>query len=144
MATTLDPEVWNLKARRFTRDTHRIQSRRADFFKNFLVRYLRYRFDRGILEVTVICLSPTQITGLALKPTRTRSDRTFPENLDVFTKIPSLVVDLDPVVQELFECSTIENTISGGTGVVDSKFVLSSGNLGCLWLKKTPISLLRR
>ena len=38
--------------------THRIQSRRLFFFKNFLVRYLRYLFENGMLEVTVILMSP--------------------------------------------------------------------------------------
>lgn len=38
--------------------TYRIQSRRVFFLRNFFVRYLRYRFERGILEVTVILVSP--------------------------------------------------------------------------------------
>jgi len=41
--------------------TYRIQSRRLFFFKNFLVRYFRYRFEKGILEVTVILVLPTNV-----------------------------------------------------------------------------------
>jgi hypothetical protein len=40
---------------------YRIQSRRLFFFKNFLVRYLRYRFEKGMLEVTVILVLPTNV-----------------------------------------------------------------------------------
>jgi hypothetical protein len=38
--------------------TDRIQSRRVFFFKNFLVRYLRYRLENGTLDVTVIFVLP--------------------------------------------------------------------------------------
>ena len=37
---------------------YRIQSRRVFFFRNFLVRYLRYRLERGMFEVTVMDLLP--------------------------------------------------------------------------------------
>ena len=40
------------------KNTHRIQSRRLFFFKNFLVRYLRYRLESGMLEVTVTLTFP--------------------------------------------------------------------------------------
>ena len=40
---------------------NRIQSRRLFFFKNFLVRYLRYRFEKGMFEVTVILVLPSAI-----------------------------------------------------------------------------------
>ena len=43
---------------RLMMSTYRIQSRMEFFFKNFLVRYFKYRFERGMLEVTVILLSP--------------------------------------------------------------------------------------
>jgi len=65
-----------------------------------------------------------------------QDDRTFTMDLDIVTKVSGLVVDLNPVVQELFESSTIENTISGRTGVVDNKLVLSGGDFGGLWLKR--------
>jgi len=71
---------------------------------------------------------------------RTRSlvqdDRTFTVDLDVVTKVSGLVIDLNSVVQELFESSTVENTISSRTGVIDNKLVLSSGDFGGLWLKR--------
>jgi hypothetical protein len=55
-------------------------------------------------------------------------------NLDIVTKVSGLVIDLNPVMQELFEGSTVENTISGWTGVVDNKLMLSSGSFGSFWL----------
>lgn len=55
-------------------------------------------------------------------------------NFDVVTKVAGLVVDLDLVVQELFESSTVENTIPSWTGVVDNKLVLSGGSFGGFWL----------
>jgi len=57
-------------------------------------------------------------------------------DLDVVAKVSRLVLDLDSVVQELFESSTVENAISGRTGVVDNKLVLSGGDFGGLWLKR--------
>lgn len=57
-------------------------------------------------------------------------------DLDVVTKVSGLVVDLNPVVQELFESSTVENTISGRTGVIDNELVLSGGNFGGFWLER--------
>lgn len=57
-------------------------------------------------------------------------------DLDVVTKVSGLVIDLNPVVQELFEGTTVEDTISGRTGVVDDKLVLSGGDLGCLYLER--------
>jgi hypothetical protein len=67
---------------------------------------------------------------------QTQDDRTVTVDLDVFTKVSGLVVDLDPVVQELFESSTVENTISGRTGIIDNELVLSGGDFGSLWLKR--------
>jgi len=63
-------------------------------------------------------------------------DRTFTVNLDVVTKVSSFVIDLNPVMQELFESGTVENTISGRTGVVNDKLVLGCGNFGGLWLER--------
>jgi hypothetical protein len=57
-------------------------------------------------------------------------------DLDIFTKVPGLITDLNPVVQELFESSTVENTIPSRAGVIDNKFVLSGGDFGGLWLKR--------
>ena len=50
-----------VSSRRKCKNAYRIQSRRLFFFKNFLVRYLRYRFEKGILEVTVILVLPTNV-----------------------------------------------------------------------------------
>lgn len=57
-------------------------------------------------------------------------------NLDVVAKVSSLVVDLNPVVQELFESSTVENTIPGRTGIVNDKLVLSGGDFGGFCLER--------
>ena len=57
-------------------------------------------------------------------------------DFDVFTKVSSLVIDLNPVMQELFESSTVENAIPGRLGVVDNKLVLSGGDFGGLYLKR--------
>lgn len=65
-----------------------------------------------------------------------QGDRTFTNDLNALTKIPGLIFDLNPVVQELFESSTVENTISGRTGVVNDEFVLSCGDFGGLWLDR--------
>ena len=59
-------------------------------------------------------------------------------DLDVVTEVSSLVIDLNPVVQELFESSAIENAISSRTGVIDNKLVFSGGDFGGLWLKRGP------
>jgi len=65
-----------------------------------------------------------------------QDDRAFTVDLDIVTKVSGLVVDLNPVVQELFERSTVENTISGRTGVVNNKLMLSGGSFGGLWLNR--------
>ena len=59
-------------------------------------------------------------------------------DLDVVTKVSGLVVDLNPVVQELFESSTVEDAISGRTGVVDNKLVFGGGEFGGLDLQGGP------
>jgi hypothetical protein len=69
---------------------------------------------------------------------RAQGDRTFALDLDVLTEVPGFVVDLNPVVQELFESGTVEDTISGRTRVVDNKFVLSGGNFGGFGLTRKP------
>lgn len=40
------------------KSSYRIQSRSEFFLRNFFVRYLRYRLDRGMLEDTVSFTSP--------------------------------------------------------------------------------------
>lgn len=65
-----------------------------------------------------------------------RNNRTFPVDFDIIAKVSSLVIDLNSVVQELFESSAVENTIPGRTRVVDHKFVLSGSSFGTLWLKR--------
>lgn len=52
--------------------------------------------------------------------------RTFTVNLNTFTELTGLAIDLDAVVQELLERRTVKDTIARGTGVVDDKLVLSS------------------
>ena len=57
-------------------------------------------------------------------------------DLDIVTKVSGLVADLNSVVQKLFECSPVENTISGRAGVVDNELVLSGGSFGGFYLRK--------
>lgn len=52
---------------------------------------------------------------------------TFSAQLDVFTQLTSLAVDLDSVLQVLFVTSGIEDVVSGGDGVVNDELV---GRLG--------------
>jgi hypothetical protein len=49
---------------------------------------------------------------------------TIPNDLDIFTELTSLAIDLDTVVQELFEVGPIEHTVACWARVVDHKFVL--------------------
>ena len=88
--------------------TDRIQSRRLFFFKNFLVRYLRYLFEKGMFEVTVIFVLPTEI-ALRRATLLERDDLTVPGNLDTVSKLPSFSVYLDAIVKELFKvCATLQ------------------------------------
>jgi len=87
-----------------------------------------------MFEVTIICLSP----GERSQPRNTfagQNEHTFTVDLDIVTQVSGLVIDLNPVMQELFESSTIENTISSRTGVIDNKLVFGGGDFGGLWLK---------
>lgn len=55
-------------------------------------------------------------------------------NFDVLSKLTSLAIDLDAVVKELLEGSTIEKTVARRPRVIDNELVLStnfgSGGLG--------------
>jgi len=58
-------------------------------------------------------------------------------NFDVVAELASLAIDLDAVVQELFEIRTIEDTVTGRLREVDDEFMLrsrsfSGGGLGHL------------
>lgn len=83
------------------------------------------------------------------------SVRTVPGNFDVVTKLASLTIDLDTVVEELLKGSTVEEAIAGGFRVVDDELMLSSRDFGSSGLdlhsrknhkekRNTQISLLRR
>lgn len=52
---------------------------------------------------------------------------TLSAQLDVFTQLTSLALDLDSVLQVLFVTSGIEDVVSGGDGVVNDELV---GRLG--------------
>jgi hypothetical protein len=71
--------------------------------------------------------SPTRLGIISL---------TLFRDFDVVSKVASLAVHLDFVVEELFECSTIKDTIVRRPRKVDDEFVLvrglsgSSGGLG--------------
>ena len=84
---------------------------------------------------------------------REEEDRTHHRGeSDILTKLTSLALDLDTVVQELLECRTVKDTVTRGTGVVNDELVLSSSSLsgGGLGLhreeeeEKPSVSLLRR
>ena len=52
--------------------------------------------------------------------------RTIPVDLHTVTKLASLAIDLDTVVQELLERRTVKDTVARRAGVVNDKLVLSS------------------
>lgn len=80
------------------------------------MRYFRYRFDNGILEATVILVSPAWRTK---RKTRLRKNsklkHTIPSDLHTLSELTSLAINLDTVVKEFFEGSTIEDTVTSGT-----------------------------
>ena len=53
---------------------------------------------------------------------------TLTSDLDVVAELTRLVLDLDAVVQVLFEGRTVEDAIARGLRVVDDVFVLSSSS----------------
>ena len=60
--------------------------------------------------------------------------RTLASDLDIVAKLTCLVLDLDAVVQVLFEGCTIEDTVASGARVVNDELVLRSSLRGGLWL----------
>jgi hypothetical protein len=64
-----------------------------------------------MLEVTVSLVLPVNIV---LSPSTTAQKAlTVTSNFDVVTKLASFALDLDAVVQELFEICTVKDTIAG-------------------------------
>jgi len=51
------------------------------------------------------------------------------DDLDVVTKLAGLALDLDAVVEELFEVCAVKDTVRGGLRVVNDKLVLLSSRL---------------
>jgi hypothetical protein len=52
---------------------------------------------------------------------------TIPSDLDVVAEVARLVIDLDAVVEVLLECSTVEDAVTRGLGVVNDELVLGDG-----------------
>lgn len=59
-----------------------------------------------------------------------RSIHTVTVNFDTLAELTGLSLDLNTIVKVLLEGGTVENTITGGTGVVDDELVLSGGLSG--------------
>ena len=78
-----------------------------------------------MLEVTVRLVSPTRECKVLHKQ-RSEARHTVAGDLDVVTELTSLALDLDAVVEVLFEGRAVKDTVTGGTGVVDDELVLSS------------------
>ena len=74
-------------------DTDRIQSRRVFFLRNFLVRYLRYRLERAMFEVTVMDLSPDREESTEASDESSDTGRTITVDLDVVTELASLALE---------------------------------------------------
>ena len=55
-----------------------------------------------------------------------KNARTVPRDLHALPELTSLAIDLDAVVEELFELGTVEDTVVGGLRVVDGELVLGS------------------
>ena len=55
-------------------------------------------------------------------------------DLDALSKLPDLALDLDAIVQVLFEGCAIEDTVASGARVVNDELVLRSSLRGGLWL----------
>lgn len=78
--------------------------------------------------------------------------RTLAGDLDIVTELAGLALDLNAVVQELFEGCAIKDTVRGRAGVVNDELVLGSsrfsgGGLGLHYRgkrEKPSVSLLRR
>jgi len=68
-------------------------------------------------------------------------------DLHILAELAGLTLDLDAVMEELFESGTVENTVCSGFRVVDDELVLDSGRFGGGGLrldKRNGVSLLRR
>ena len=51
-------------------------------------------------------------------------------DLDIVTELASFALDLDTVMEVLFKSSTVKDTVTRRTGVVDDELVLRSTRLG--------------
>ena len=67
-------------------------------------------------------------------PGRTEVVLTLAGDLHVLAELAGLALDLDAVVQVLFEGCTIEDTVASGARVVNDELVLRSSLRGGLWL----------
>ena len=105
-----------------------------------------------MFEVTVMDLSPNREESTEASDESSDTGRTITVDLDVVTELTSLALDLDTVVEELFEGRAIKDTVRGRAGVVNDELVLGSsrlsgGGLGLHYGKKKrkpSVSLLRR
>ena len=90
-----------------------------------------------------------------MPPGRTEVVLTLAGDLHVLAELAGLALDLDAVVQELFEGRAIKDTVRGRAGVVNDELVLGSsrlsgGGLGLHFKEnrekkgKPSVSLLRR
>lgn len=95
-----------------------------------------------MLEVTVKDLSPVFRSENLQRAKRKQCTVTV--DLHAVTEVSSLSIDLDSVVKEFLKGSAIENTVTGGSGVIDHEFMFCGGNFGGLGLNRNPVSLLRR
>lgn len=70
---------------------------------------------------------------------------TFACYLDIVAELANLTtIDLGAIVEKFFKVSTIEDTVSGGSRVVDDEFVFRRGSPRCCGLEYQGVSLLRR
>ena len=77
------------------------------------MRYLRYLFEKGTFEVTVILTSP--VTELVeLYTWHSGWGLTIANDLDSLTQLTSFAFDLDAVVEEFFEIRTVKDLVSSG------------------------------
>ena len=63
-------------------------------------------------------------------PGRTEVVLTLAGDLHVLAELAGLALDLDAVVEELFEGRAVKDTVRRRAGVVDDELVLSSTRLG--------------
>jgi len=126
-ATTLKVEYEHNMMKRSEAKTNRIQSRRLFFFKNFLVRYFRYLFEKGIPEATVIFVLPVgSLEGTNLIE---KDDHTVPRDFNIVAKLSCFAIYLDAIVKEFFKVCTIKDPIGCRLRVVNNEPVLCNGSL---------------